>query len=119
MSLPRCVVEIIMLYYDEMIKEDLKECFLQHIQIMKMQSELMFAHENLTTHKLEFDDLPPTVIRNLGKIRGFHELQTYDERSHIYSIGMSHPRLDAIIYEILKGPIKIEIIRDAALSVCV
>ena len=93
--------------------------FLQHIQIMKMQSELMFAHENLTTHKLEFGGLPPKVIRNLVRIRGSYEFQTSDERNEIYSIGMSHPRLDAIIYEILQGPIKTEIIREAALSVCV
>ena len=119
MHIPKDIIEIIIQYYEGMVGEDLKVCFKQHIQIMKMQAELMFAHEHLTTHKLEFDDLPPTVIRNLGKIRGFHELQTYDERSNIYSIGMAHPRLDAIIYEILKGPIKIEIIRDAALSVCV
>ena len=104
MPLPKVLQNLIFDYYEQLQGVEMQESLRQHGNSLTLLEELMFAHRHYTTYDLEFHGVPPKVIRDLERIRGFNDPQQWDDRFLRVTTRYSHPKIHAILNKCLVLP---------------
>ena len=85
-------------YHGQLVEVEMHESLAQHLKSLNMMEELMFAHNNFTTYKLEFNGIPPNVIRNLKAIRGKYGPQDWSGGFLDVVSTYQHPKIQSILF---------------------